>query len=204
MLKKEPEKLVFLRHRFSRLIDMATAYQVFRTQEVEIGKDKIIQNPIVTGQVAQTLMIQLYSYLYSIFDYHPQWNSVDFISITDNLREDFDTDTIKIHDKVKDLWQQIKLPLKVLRNKVGFHQEDNEEGVNEGYGQLNAIHPLLPLLLIQYLRVFFRSMDFIYERKEGMLTPGTRIELEKLRSMVEEYEQYILDQSTDLDLSELI
>jgi len=197
MLKPEPEQLAYLRHRFARLQELHLAYQTFRFGEVIMGPDKTIPTPMHAQMIAQTLMIQLYSFLYSMFDYHPEWKSVDFISIANKLRPDLDEYTVQLLDKIIRLWRQIRQPLKTIRNKVGFHQEDNREGARKGYRQFLSLHPLHPLLMIEYLRVFFRSLDFVYERSEPRLVHFSRENFEELKAYLEEFEQIVMNTPFD-------
>ncbi|MFV8520897.1 hypothetical protein [Bacillus sp. SBS7] len=62
-LKQETQALFYLRHRWSRIIDIWTAHTVFRHGEILTGEDKIVNSPAVAAGVAQTLEVTMYSYI---------------------------------------------------------------------------------------------------------------------------------------------
>lgn len=193
--KQEPEKIKYLRHRWARLVDITAAYNTFRSGEVLIGPDKVCFNEVVVAQIAQTLMLHFYSFLYSLFD--STGNAVNFVEITEEFYNDFDEDTKRVRNKIISIWEEIKEPLRKLRNKVGFHQENNSRGVRYGYRQLGYFDPGLPFLLTYYLRVFFRRLEYIYQREESYLITFTYEQVKELENFAIEYEAFLRKKSEE-------
>lgn len=183
-LLPEPETLKQLRHRWSRLIEVWVAYQVFLHREVEVGPDKICIHNAVVVQTTHTLLLVYYSYIYSLFDD----SGIHFESITDGLKSDLTPEASEAREKVLAIWARLREPLRGLRHTIGFHGAVKEKSHRHGYQQLLKFHPLLPEVLMQYTRVFFLLLDNIFQREEPLVKQHEPGAIEHIRNIARAYE----------------
>lgn len=184
----EPEDLKMLRHRFSRTIEMWVAYNTFLSREVLVGNDKTCLNDVVVFQTTHTLLIAYYSFVYSLFD--P--SAVDFKGITEKTLPHLTQDAQEARDIVLEQWENIKTPISIIRNNIGFHQSPKQKGASRGYENYGNIHPYATELIIQALRVFFRRVDSVFESSEPYGKEPIEADTVSLMELVRKLQQYIV------------
>lgn len=192
-LKQETQALFYLRHRWSRIIDIWTAHTVFRQGEILTGEDKVVNSPEVAVRVAQTLEVTMYSYIYSLFDASKIANPVNFVTINEEL--ELDPETQGGRDKIISRWGHIHKSLKLIRNRIGFHQDTDKRATKKAYEQFWKNNPLEIELLMQYLRLFFGRLDFIYERQEKTLRTHNLQELDGITEYVRKLENIVVNKN---------
>jgi hypothetical protein len=158
----ESEELAMLRHRFGRAIEVSTAYHAFNNEEVEVGPNKACINKLVRFQVTHTLLITYYSFIYSLFD--P--SGVDFRKIAERVSPLIAKDGQDAALLATAQWEEIRIPMSIIRSNIGFHHSEREKGASKGYESYARIHPLAPELIMQALRVFFRRASEVFEPRE--------------------------------------
>ncbi|PEU01725.1 hypothetical protein CN527_10205 [Bacillus cereus] len=182
---QEVEGLYTLRHRWSRLTEVWTAYQTFLNREIEIGPDKICLNDVVAKQTTHTLLTVYYSYLYSLFDK----SGIDFFKVIQEIEDDLTREEKNLVERIREVWLQIEKPIEMLRHNIGFHGGKKKKSLDYGYSQFDKFNPILPQTLMKYLRVFFRFMYFKYEATETMNNIPARNQTMEILSLAHaEYE----------------
>ncbi|MFV8520896.1 hypothetical protein [Bacillus sp. SBS7] len=106
-----------------------------------------------------------------------------------------DLETQGVRNKIISRWDHIHKSLKLIRNKIGFHQDTNERATKNAYEQFWKNNPLEIELLMQYLRLFFRRLDFIYERQEKTLRSRNLQELDGITEYVRKLENIVVDKN---------
>lgn len=198
-LPKESEDLAMLRHRFGRAIEVSTAYHTFNNQEVEIGPNKICINEAVRFQVTHTLLITYYSFIYSLFD--P--SGVDFRKISKQVLPLIKQDGQYAAALAIAQWEEIRIPMSIIRSNIGFHHSEQQKGANRGYESYGKIHPLAPEFIMQALRVFFRRTAEVFEPREPYGNKPSSNDTDRLMSLVLNIKQEI-DASPHQDIMEVI
>ena len=158
----ESEDLAMLRHRFGRAIEVSTAYHAFNNHEVAVGTDKTCINEAVRFQVTHTLLITYYSFIFSLFD--P--SGVDFRKVAERVSPMLAQDGKDAAALAIAQWEEIRIPMSIIRSNIGFHHSEREKGASKGYESYGKIHPLAPELIMQALRVFFRRASEVFEPRE--------------------------------------
>lgn len=184
----EPEDLRMLRHRFARTIEMGVAYNTFLKREVLVGNDKTCLNNIIGFQTTHTLLIAYYSFVFSLFD--P--SAVNFKKITENILPYLPQDAREARDLVLEQWEEIKIPLTLIRNNIGFHHSPKQKGASIGYQSYGNIHPYATELIMQALRVFFRRVDAVFESSEPYGVAPNENDTVALMDYVRELKEYIV------------
>lgn len=179
-LPVEPEDLAMLRHRFGRAIEVSTAYHVFNNREVAVGPDKTCIDEVVRFQVAHTLLITYYSFIYSLFD--P--SGVNFAKTSQKVSPLIAEDGRAAAALAIEQWQEIRQPMSIIRSNIGFHHSDEAKGANKGYASYGNIHPMAPELIMQALRVFFRRAAEVYEPREPYGVKPSSSDTEQLMRFV--------------------
>jgi hypothetical protein len=187
-LLPEPESILQLRHRWSRLIEMWVAYNVFLHREVLVGDDKVCLHQEVVTQTTHTLLIVYYSYMYSMFDE----SGVHFEKVTAAIADKLPPAIRHIRSKILELWGRVRSPLSRIRHNIGFHGATKEKSHRDGYKQFAEFHPMLPEVLARYLRVFFLQLDAVFERREPRYTQHSP-------TFVQELVQYAVESEQDLN-----
>lgn len=185
----EPEELEMLKHRFARTIEMWVAYNTFLKREVLVGNDKTCLNDIVVFQTTHTLLIAYYSFVYSLFD--P--SAVNFKSITEKILPHLPQDAHEARDLVLEQWEEIKTPLSIIRNNIGFHHSPKQKGANTGYQNYGNIHPYSTELIMQALRVFFRCVNTVFESNEPYGIAPSENDTTALMDHVRKLKKYIVE-----------
>ncbi len=185
----EPEDLKMLRHRFSRTIEMWVAYNTFLEREVLVGNDKTCLNDTVVFQTTHTLLIAYYSFVFSLFD--P--SAVNFKSITEKILPNLPQDAREARDLVLEQWEEIKTPISIIRNNIGFHHSPKQKGATTGYENYGNIHPYATELIMQALRVFFRRVDGVFESSEPYGVAPDESTTVALMAYVRKLKEYIVE-----------
>src|SRR6266542_3334981 len=126
----QPEDVKRLRYRWRRLIEVWVAYRVFLHREVHVGPDKVCLNEAIVAQTGHTLLILYYSYIYSLFD--PR--GVDFATVTKAIEPMLSPETLRVRDKILELWQRLRDPVERIRHNIGFHGAPGEKGHRQASG----------------------------------------------------------------------
>src|SRR2546427_3391192 len=121
----QPEDVRRLRYRWSRLIEVWVAYRVFLHREVHVGPDKVCLNEAIVAQTGHTLLILYYSYIYSLFD--PK--GVNSANVTKAIEPMLPRETLRVRDKILELWQRLRDPVERIRHNIGFHGAPGEKGL---------------------------------------------------------------------------
>lgn len=182
-----------LRHRFARTIEIWVAYNTFLNREVLVGPDKVCINDVVVFQTAHTLLVAYYSFVYSLFDR----SAVDFQAITEKTLPHLPQDAREARDIVLDQWEQIRSPISIIRNNIGFHQSPKQKGSSRGYENYGNVHPHATELIMQGLRVFFRRVDAVFESTEPYGTQPTEADTLALMDLVRRLKQDLIDHPHD-------
>lgn len=164
-----PEQVSALSHRWGRLSEIATAYKTFLNREVLVGPKRSCPSDSFVAQTTHTLLVIYYSFLYSLFDS----SGVNFIKATEGLRAGFPPEAWEARDKAISHWQSFGEQMARVRHKIGFHGEDNYQGLEVGYEQYRNIDPHPPELLMMYLAAFFRFVHLRYEVAGPMVNAPT-------------------------------
>ena len=169
MKNKPSQEFINLRHRFSRVIEMHLAYQVFNLGEIKLGNQTVLSSEVQTRQITHSLLIAFYSYLYSLFD-KPK-DAISFIDVFNEIKKNNHTaiDLIAIGDIIEDEWSKIEPNIRDLRHKIGFHFSKSFKSSRYGYDQFEKIHPLTPYIILHGLRFFFRTSLKYYDFDENYI-----------------------------------
>ena len=171
-----------LHHRFGRTIEVMVAYRSFLNIEVNVGEEFSCVNDELRQQVTHTLLVTLYSYIYSLFD--P--SAVNLKQLPNSVIEPLDDEAKQALDMAIAEWDKIKTPISKIRSNIGFHHSKKESGANCGYSSFYEVHPLSPMLIVDSLRLFFRVAYQFY-------TPREPMPLVKGESQVSELMEHILE-----------
>ena len=168
MLKTPPESIVVLRHRYARAVEIWAAYQVFLLRQINVGPDMICYDEQRAKQITNTMMVNYYSFVYSLFDSE----ACHFIDDTEEVIPNSSSLAIEARTEIIALWQKVQNQLKRIRHNTGFHGGKSLKSLKDGYNQLNRddFHPLVPDCILQYMRVYFRELEFAYDFEEGFMT----------------------------------
>ncbi|ELB2831778.1 hypothetical protein PUT72_08635 [Vibrio alginolyticus] len=179
---EEPETLAMLHHRFGRTIEIMVAYRSFLNNEVNVGDEFSCINDDLRQQVTHTLLITLYSYIYSLFD--P--SAVNLKELPNSVIEPLEDEAKQALSIAVAEWDKIKTPISKIRSNIGFHHSKKERGANCGYSSFYEVHPLSPVLIVDSLRLFFRCAYQFY-------TPREPMPLVKGESQITELMEHVLE-----------
>jgi hypothetical protein len=146
------ENIVAVIYQIQRLISVGEIYTNF-------CQAKLNKNDFKFGiQFAkENLYIILVSQLYTVFDENKKAVSLDKIT--------FDNDELeKKRNSIINKWNQIKDPIKIIRNNIGFHSSIKINGQKKASEQFEKIGQK-PLELINELKSLFA--DFTSQQKNG-------------------------------------
>jgi hypothetical protein len=176
----EPEDLSKLRHRFGRCIEAAIAYNTFLRKEIHVGPEYTCTSAQVVQQTTHTLFIGYYSYIYSLFD--P--SGTDFRKTFTIHRPYLPQDAIEAGVIALQTWAKIEKPMASIRSNIGFHHGALEKRSDHGYASYANINPYAAELIIQSLRVFFRSSSDVFTCKDKYGSPPSQHSTGELLSHV--------------------
>lgn len=176
----EPEELSQLRHRFGRCIEAAIAYYTFLNNEILVGPEFTCTSDQVVKQTTHTLLISYYSYIYSLFD--P--SGTDFRNPFEIHRASLPQDACDAGDIALQAWAKIEKPMASIRSNIGFHHGALEKQSNHGYASYSKINPFAAELIMQSLRVFFRSSSDVFNCKDNYESPPSKYSTCELLSHV--------------------
>jgi hypothetical protein len=199
-MEKEPEDLSFLRHRFGRLIEIYSAYKTFLNNETLIGPEFVCINELFKKQVTHSLLVQYYSFLFSMFD-DSGTNIYKYIT---THYESFDDDLKSISNKLIELWDGNKQHFAVIRNNIGFHGATKNKSIKKGYAQFEHLHPFISEIILQYLRIFFRITYRMYKTEGKRLNYPQKEEDSILIQMANENYEKLKQSSGGIDIDNII